>query len=84
MESNEWREQVVVYPNPAFDRLNIQVKNPNQVHTIKLLNFTGEAVYQAVGFKSSIDISKLPEGVYFVVVTNQDGTHTMSKILIRE
>lgn len=81
---NEPEEQVVVYPNPTFDRINIRVKNPELVQTIKILDFNGAAAYKVSGFKSSIDVSKLSEGVYFVLVVNQDGTHTMSKILIRE
>lgn len=81
---NEPEEQVVVYPNPTFDRINIQVKNPELVQTIKILDFNGAAAYQVSGFKSSIEVSKLSEGVYFVLVVNQDGTHIMSKILIRE
>ncbi|ACT94361.1 FG-GAP-like repeat-containing protein [Dyadobacter fermentans] len=85
MELNdESSEQIVIYPNPASDQLNVKVKNPELVRTMKILDFNGTAVYQATGFKSTIDISRFLDGIYIVLVINQDGTHTMSKVLVRE
>lgn len=53
---------VMIYPNPAKDRLNIVTDD--QLVKVTILSLNGKVVY--TGEQSNIDISSLPEGVYTV------------------
>lgn len=53
---------VLIYPNPAKDRLNIVTDD--QLVNVSILSLSGKVVY--TGIQSNIDISSWPEGVYFV------------------
>lgn len=76
-------EPVTVYPNPVADRLDIDLKDKDQVQSLRIHTASGSMVYQASGFQSWVDVSKLSQGVYFLTVTKTDGSHTTRKILIR-
>lgn len=76
-------EPLTIYPNPAGDRLNIDLNNKDQVQSLRIHTASGSVVYQASGFRSWVDVSKLSQGVYFLTVTKTDGSHTTRKILIR-
>ncbi|SDG67010.1 Por secretion system C-terminal sorting domain-containing protein [Dyadobacter soli] len=83
LEDNNALERVVIYPNPATDRLNIHVEAPEQVSSMKILTPAGLMIYQESGFKSSIEVSRFSAGIYYIVITGIDGAHTTRKILIR-
>lgn len=53
---------VMIYPNPAKDRLNIVTDD--QLVKVSIISLNGQVVY--TGEQSNIDISSLPEGVYTV------------------
>jgi hypothetical protein len=76
-------EPFTIYPNPVGDRLNIDLNNKDQVQSLRIHTASGSVVYQASGFRSWVDVSKLSQGVYFLTVTKTDGSHTTRKILIR-
>jgi hypothetical protein len=76
-------ESATVYPNPVSSRLNIDLKERDQVQNLKILTAAGSVAYQSNGFQPSIDVSKFPEGSYFLIVTKTDGSHTTRQILIR-
>ncbi|MCF0073621.1 FG-GAP-like repeat-containing protein [Dyadobacter sp. CY261] len=82
MEVEALRDQVAVYPNPVSEHLKIDIKNPDQVRAIEILTNAGSVIYQTAGFKSAIDMNRIPNGTYFVVITNHDGSQTTRKILV--
>lgn len=58
-----------IYPNPGFDKLNIQLNNGKQA-TVELVDLLGNSVYSGeVGSTKSIDIAHLNAGIYVVKVT---------------
>ncbi|MBL7893298.1 MAG: T9SS type A sorting domain-containing protein [Bacteroidia bacterium] len=65
---------VKIYPNPASDLLTIEISPENAGKTkITILNILGEIVYEENVtadklLKQSLDLSKLPQGVYFAVI----------------
>ena len=68
---NDKNETVIIYPNPAKDVLNVQIKNNKaEKATIEIADLQGKAVqqkeqYLQVGSNSfSINISALAKGVY--------------------
>lgn len=61
-----------VYPNPAHDFININsMKNGN----IKILDDQGRIVYskKTLNNKSTLDISHLVTGIYFIRIETEDG-----------
>ncbi len=67
--------QFNIYPNPSNGIFNLELFN---VNTIKVLNTLGSVVYQEKintnETKSTIDLSNLANGIYFIAVLNDKGT----------
>jgi len=61
---------ISIYPNPAKDRLNINMNELSVNSKFVLYNVAGEVVdYQTItNRETSIDVSKYPQGVYFINV----------------
>ncbi len=76
-------ESATIYPNPVSNRLNIDFKDQGQVQNLRIFTAAGSQVYQSNGFQPFVDVSKLPEGTYFLIVTKTDGSQTTRQILIR-
>lgn len=78
---------VTIYPNPAYDRIHVKVKSakPGDLH-IRLVNSLNQEVYRKVLTNlsetlESIDVSKLPAGIYFINLADESGSETR-KILV--
>jgi len=54
-----------IYPNPSQNTLFIEIQGP--IETVKIYNLQGQLINES--FTSSIDVSKLSIGLYFVQVT---------------
>jgi hypothetical protein len=59
-----YKEPVILFPNPATDR--IEIKNVNENVLYKMYNEAGSLVLSGKGNK--INISVLPQGVYFLAI----------------
>ena len=60
-----------IYPNPANDKIQIKLKNSiNQ--EIQILDIKGSLMFNGklTEMLSTIDVSKLSKGIYFVTVGN--------------
>jgi hypothetical protein len=60
-----------VYPNPTNNILNIILPKPSDYFTISVYSSFGQELFKASN-KTSIDISNLPKGIYFLTVKNYD------------
>ena len=61
-----------VYPNPASDFLNIQSGSETDKATVMLYNNLGELILtKQFKEKTTVDVSALPQGIYFVTVSNE-------------
>jgi len=73
---------VTVYPNPARREINVDVSGEQHgaVH-VTVLNQSGMALLQKSfsGKRTTLDVSALPQGIYFVKVTGTD-VYAVSKI----
>ncbi|MBS1772067.1 MAG: T9SS type A sorting domain-containing protein [Bacteroidetes bacterium] len=76
------QNEVVVFPNPASTQLNIRFSNdyPEQVKLI-IRNQLGQTVIsqsqnQVKNNTLSIDISALPEGIYYLILSNNKEINT--------
>lgn len=76
-------EQIKVYPNPARDMLTVEL-NENRDGSLVLFDFTGNVVINQAftGTDYQIDISKLPAGIYYVLV--HSGKATFSRKIIKD
>jgi hypothetical protein len=61
---------VKVYPNPAYDILNIETDFP--INSIELLDINGKQIhlYKEINFLNSIDISDFQPGVFILTIRN--------------
>lgn len=76
LEENETQNNILLYPNPAKERLYINTSIPIKQMTI--CNLLGQEIqkYNNLETTSSIDISGLNEGVYFVKIYTEKVVHT--------
>lgn len=75
---------VVLFPQPAGDILNVSVQNTENLNiNIKILNAMGQQVLELNNLNGSviqIDLSTLTSGVYYMEL-NLDGTVTQTKLI---
>ncbi|MFA5327740.1 MAG: endonuclease [Prolixibacteraceae bacterium] len=64
--------EVVVFPNPATDMLNIQ--SAKKIRSVRILNLAGQTVKEFYSEDAQISIQNLREGMYIVVATFNDNT----------
>ncbi|AXT53905.1 DUF4832 domain-containing protein [Aquimarina sp. BL5] len=63
-------EYLFMYPNPASDFITIQLKNSDK-EKVKIYNTVGKVVKEVlISNNHKLDISKLPNGVYFICLDN--------------
>lgn len=76
LEENETQNNILLYPNPAKERLYINTSIPIKQMTI--YNLLGQEIqkYNNLETTSSINISGLNEGVYFVKIYTEKAVHT--------
>jgi serine protease AprX len=59
-------DNIVLYPNPAKEVLNIAVPNHGEISAITITDILGKQVMSDTQMlNNAIDISRLSEGIYF-------------------
>lgn len=66
-------ESVIVFPNPTYDLINIQLLNYSN-YEIKLYNDIGEIIYQNKGNQKIVDLTTFPIGMYILKIVTKDQT----------
>lgn len=61
-----------LFPNPAGDKLNIDMKQEFKSATLELYNGLSQLVYSG-GFTNELDVSKLEKGVYYLGIHTEKG-----------
>lgn len=71
-----------IYPNPAIDYLLVQSqKNISSIQKIKIIDILGKEVMQiSTSELSTINITQLPKGVYYLIIQSHN-TITTQKII---
>lgn len=79
------KDNILIYPNPAKTKLNIQVGNEAGCsYSVKIWNSIGQMMYRCKDFISNyqLDINGYKAGLYFVeVINNTTGQSTIQKIV---
>lgn len=71
-----------IYPNPAQDKLNIDLNNNFEMYTYSIFDSYGRIVSNNSTYESPIDISNINPGIYFIRITNSDNATTTKKFII--
>ncbi len=73
---------ISVFPNPTTSKLHIQLPDENRgTSKVRLINLLGVSVMEMSGdFAASsvttLDLTRVPTGIYFIEITDQTGTYT--------
>lgn len=74
---------VIIYPNPVKDKLYLDYKGRNKYHSASLYSPAGSLIntFDVSKNQNSVDLGKIPCGIYYMVLyNNQTGTRHMAII----
>ena len=73
---NQVEQDISIYPNPAAAVLNINAKNQNKISLIHIYNVLGQLVLVIPNAQkiSSVDVSSLKTGNYFIKIISDKGS----------
>jgi hypothetical protein len=76
---------LTLFPNPAHDILNIIINGDKNKYTIEIFDLAGSLMknINTTASFSSIDISELASGIYFIVAKDVEG-HTISQMVEKQ
>ena len=71
-----------IYPNPAFDEINIDLKEQGEDITVIISGINGKQLKSVSwnGLNTSINIADLPHGMYLLTLRQNDGFQTIKFI----
>ena len=73
-----------VYPNPAYEVVNYSYKKDLQNQEVFLINQSGKIVLRQMARQSgSIDVSQLPQGLYYIRMSGNANKTGTGKVLVR-
>ena len=74
---------IQIYPNPANQYIYVETSNA-QKHSFQLINALGSQVLARTEMENKVivDASLLPNGIYFLKITNDLGQMNVSKVII--
>ena len=75
---------LLVYPNPANDRLYISYKSENQKINFSIIDLMGKTILSNSLDAEYIDISMLENGVYFIQLNNGNKISTAKFIKVKQ
>ena len=80
-QGNDESINAVVYPNPATEQITIEMSNSNMQYQSELYDGAGKLLHtENIIKETSINISQLPAGVYYLKIFNTQG-EVLKKIL---
>jgi hypothetical protein len=75
-------ENLDIYPNPTNGKLNIA--SADEINTLSITNIIGKEIFFGENFSlKSIDLSSYKNGVYFINIRTDKGTHIEKIILTK-
>jgi len=62
-------KQISIYPNPASNELNVEIKDSNHTYIFELLDITGRVLQMGrINEFTKIDLSALTKGIYMIKI----------------
>lgn len=78
VSSTDFSNDILIYPNPTFNYVNIN--SNNHITNITIVNYLGKVVLSQNNM-TSINLSLLNKGIYLCKITDEFGNVTIKKIL---
>jgi len=78
---NDVKPGITIFPNPASQSIFITTKNNSEIQLTKIFDSNGKTVLRKEGTENNIDISRLPSGLYRVIVIDKNGDSSSSSFL---
>lgn len=78
VESNNVTELVSIYPNPTNNVINFSVQG-----NVQLTSLSGQIIINKTNI-NTLDISELPQGIYFVTLINEKGQFLQHSKIVKE
>lgn len=79
-------ESVALFPNPANDKVHVQLQNSNEViDTILIHDLLGNLVQKVSGLSTNqhgISVGSLPKGMYLVQITTESKLKVTKKLMV--
>lgn len=69
----ELKENLIVYPNPVKDQLNIHLNGSTNIHKVTIYDLLGRIIYNNSSLNTdriSIDVNNYQSGIYMLEITN--------------
>lgn len=78
LESNNLTDNILVYPNPATDVINFQLKDSKDNFTIEIYSALGQMVYtgKVDQNNNSVDVSQFSNGMYIINISDKTKHYT--------
>jgi type IX secretion system substrate protein len=74
--------EVRIYPNPTIEEVTIEVEQRGN-YTVAIANLIGKTIYQSnLNGTIQIRVRGWPRGMYFVLVSSEDGFKTTKKLMV--
>jgi len=73
------RKSLTAYPNPAHDKLFISTNNGIALDKVTICDLQGRTLDMHTWNGYFLDVSKLPNGLYLIEATSNDGHHRYTK-----
>jgi hypothetical protein len=73
------RKSLTAYPNPAHDKLFISINNGITLDKVTICDLQGRTLDMHTWNGQFLDVSKLPNGLYLIEATSNDGHHRYTK-----
>lgn len=87
IDENDAANNIIVYPNPTTDVINVSLQYSMEILSYKLVNLLGQTMTEnnnnSVANQFSIDVANLPKGQYFLMVKTKNNVVT-KKIVITD
>ena len=79
-------EDFVLYPNPAYNELNVVYDASLDVKNIAVYNIIGKvmSVYKVSGTSANLNIENIPSGIYFLRLYNSTGSVILTRKFTRQ
>ena len=81
IESSTNEVEMKLYPNPAFERVNVECNE--RINSIQILNYLGQTLFTHIvnGEKTTLDISTMNAGTYFIKINTDNCTFSRKLIV---
>lgn len=78
-------DKIILYPNPVINEINIKTIDKSKIKNIQLIDLIGKTLYENNFNSNSVNLIfnyKINSGVYFIVITTENGETFSKKIII--